>query len=318
MNSHATTTPLLNFIVDKVNIGIFVINKEMDIILWNHFMETYSGTSSEKVLGKNLFEQFPELPSAWLKRKINSVFILKNFAFTSWEQRPYLFKFPHNRPVTGGVDSMRQNCTFLLVTDEKNNEEYVCVTLLDVTDTSIYQNRLEETKQQLAEASNRDGLTGIHNRRYLEDSISKEFARATRYKEALSFIILDIDHFKYVNDNIGHLAGDEVLRRVAEILSATVRDTDTLARYGGEEFGIVCPSTHLEGAMMLAERVRTSIATTLILYDEKPVPITISLGVAQFNNDIDSYEELINQADTALYQSKEKGRNCATYYRKDD
>jgi diguanylate cyclase (GGDEF)-like protein len=261
-----------------------------------------------------LFESFPELPRKWLERKIESVFVLKNFGFTSWEQRPYLFKFPHNRPVTGGVDCMRQNCTFLPIKNDAGEVTHVCVTLIDVTDSSIYQSMMQEAVERLNEASNRDGLTGIFNRRYLEQALNKEFCRVKRYEGTLSFILLDLDHFKRVNDDIGHLAGDEVLRRTSEILSTCIRESDTLGRYGGEEFAVILPQTSLEGAATLAERLRQCVAAKPITFGDTSIPVSISVGVSELVDETSTYEELIQEADTALYQSKENGRNQVTCF----
>lgn len=138
--THATD--LLEFIVDRVEVGIFAVDREFRVVLWNRFMATHSQLSEEEVVGKNLFDCFAELPRKWLERKIESVFILKNYAFTSWEQRPFLFRFHHNRPITGGVDAMRQNCTFLPQKNSSGEVELVCVTLVDFTDTAMFQNRL--------------------------------------------------------------------------------------------------------------------------------------------------------------------------------
>lgn len=314
MTHSAETQQLLDFIVDRVNVGIFVLNRNMEIVVWNNFMEMNSGVSSEQAIGGNLFELFPDLPKKWFERKIESVFILKNFAFTSWEQRPYLFKFQHNRPVTGGVDYMRQDCTLLPVKNASGEVEFVCVTLLDVTDTSIYQNMMKTALEQLSEASNRDGLTGIYNRRYLEQTLSKEFCRVKRYGGHLSFILMDLDHFKQVNDQRGHLAGDEVLKRAAEILNEGIREADTLGRYGGEEFAIVAPETRLEGVITLADRLRESIAAEPVMFNDEEIPITVSIGVAELTADVPRYEQLIDAADVALYHSKETGRNRVTPY----
>jgi len=184
---------LLDFIVDRTHAGIFVINRDMELVLWNQFMEVHSGRKAQTLLGKNLFDEFPELPRKWLARKVENVFILKNFSFTSWEQRPYLFKFPHNRPVTGGVDCMRQNCTLMPVKTTAGEVEYVCFTLFDVTDTSIYQQQLKALTQELREVGNHDGLTQLFNRRYIEETLSKEFNRARRYAHPLTVILTDID-----------------------------------------------------------------------------------------------------------------------------
>lgn len=314
MNTKLDAAPLLEFILDRVNIGVFVLDKNMNVLLWNHFMETNSERSGQEIVGKNLFDVFPELPRQWLERKVQSVFVLKNFAFTSWEQRPYLFHFPHNRPVTGGVDSMRQNCTFLPVKNERGDVECVCVTLIDVTDSSIYQSMMQEALNKLNEASNRDGLTGIYNRRYLESQLNKEFCRIKRYDGSLSFILLDLDHFKLVNDEKGHLAGDEVLRSTAEALSSCIRESDTLGRYGGEEFAVILPQTKLKGAIILAERLRASVEKRAFNYRDEIIPVSISVGVAELQPDTPTYERLINEADIALYQSKEAGRNRVTIF----
>lgn len=143
------SSELLEFIVDRVEVGIFAVDREFRIVLWNRFMASHSQHPEEAVVGKNLFDCFPELPRKWLERKIESVFILKNYAFTSWEQRPFLFRFHHNRPITGGVDAMRQNCTFLPQKNRSGEVELVCITLVDFTDTAMFQNRLTEVIAEL-------------------------------------------------------------------------------------------------------------------------------------------------------------------------
>lgn len=135
---------MLGFIVDHVEVGLFAVDSEFRITLWNGFMAMHSGKSFDEVKGRNLFECFPELPSKWLEKKIQNVFLLKNYAFTSWEQRPHLFKFPHNRSVTGGMESMRQNCTFLPVKRD-DVVDHVCVALFDYTDTALFQKQLTAT-----------------------------------------------------------------------------------------------------------------------------------------------------------------------------
>ena len=308
---------LLDFIVDRTHAGIFVVNRNMELVLWNQFMEVHSGRKAQTLLGKNLFDEFPELPRKWLARKVENVFILKNFSFTSWEQRPYLFKFPHNRPVTGGVDCMRQNCTLMPVKTTAGEVEYVCFTLFDVTDTSIYQQQLKALTQELREVGNHDGLTHLFNRRYIEETLSKEFNRARRYAHPLTVILTDIDHFKQVNDTHGHLAGDEVLRIISRRLQNSLRDTDILGRYGGEEFLIVLPNTGTRGGKVLAERLRHAIESEPVAFGDTHLTIKVSLGITELREDSRKYEQLIGEADQALYQSKERGRNQATVFTAD-
>ncbi len=145
----APPTELLAFIVDRIEVGVFAVDRDFRIVLWNRFMATHSKRSVADVVGRNLFECFPELQQKWLERKINSVFVLKNYAFTSWEQRPFLFRFHHNRPMTGGVDAMRQNCTLLPLKNASGEVELVCLTLADLTDTAMYQGRLHDAIVEL-------------------------------------------------------------------------------------------------------------------------------------------------------------------------
>ena len=306
----SSLTPILECAIDRINIGVFIINSRMEILLWNRFMEINSGRPSDTVVGRNLFDCFPDLPRNVVENKIKSIFILRNFAFSGWEQRPYLFKFRHNRPVTGGVEYMYQDCTFMPLKNERGEVDHICITVVDTTDVAIYKRMHREALDSLAEATHHDGLTGIYNRRYLEETIAKEFNRAQRYGGAISLLMIDIDHFKVINDTHGHLAGDEVLRTTSKRLDALVRQTDTLGRYGGEEFGVLLPETRLSDAQKFAERTRLSVARLAIPYGDTAIDVTISIGIAQYHGNMDRYEELIKEADDALYLAKNAGRNC--------
>lgn len=317
MSESTQNIHLPDFIVKWVDVGIFVVDREMNITLWNNFMANHSGRSAETVIGRNLFECFPELSKPWLGKKIQSVFLLKNFAFTSWEQRPYLFRFPHNRPITGGVDFMYQNCTFMPVKNETGEVGSVCVTLFDATDTGISQTGLRNAMERLSESSNRDGLTGIYNRRYLEQRLATEFDRSKRYGGHFSFMLFDLDHFKKVNDTYGHLTGDAVLCAISQRIGSLLRTVDMLGRYGGEEFGVILPSTNLEGAVVVAEKLKQVVARTPVMHKETAIPVTVSIGVAEFKAETPNYEHLIHCADIALYFSKGNGRNRVTCYTDD-
>jgi diguanylate cyclase (GGDEF)-like protein len=155
-----------------------------------------------------------------------------------------------------------------------------------------------------------DALTGIANRRHFEWRLSEEIERARRYKYPLSALMLDLDHFKQVNDNYGHQIGDIVLQQVAQRLRRILRRTDFLARYGGEEFIVLAPQTPADRALILAERLRQVIAESPIpVADNLQIHITISIGVAVFPNHAQNESELIGAADAALYKAKQMGRN---------
>lgn len=307
-------TALLDFIVDRARLGIFVVDRERRIVLWNQFMAINSQCPAASVVGQNLFAAFPELPQKWLDRKIESVFVLKNYSFTSWEQRPWLFRFDHNRPVTGGIDCMRQDCTLMPVKDAAGNVVSVCFTLFDATDTSIYQSRLQVAMAELEQVSNLDGLTNLYNRRYIDSMLPQEFTRSLRYKHPLAVILADIDHFKKINDTHGHRAGDEVIREIASRLRNGLREIDVIGRYGGEEFIMILPETDAPGARSVAERLRQGIADTPVSSGALSLPVTISLGITEISQHTPRYTDMIEEADKALYFSKAAGRNLASVY----
>ena len=172
------------------------------------------------------------------------------------------------------------------------------------------QDDLKRTNELLLELSNTDHLTGLFNRRYLMESLGKEVQRSQRKGGNLSLIILDIDHFKQVNDQYGHLQGDIVLQKVALLLQKELRAYDTAARYGGEEFIAVLPDASLEDAVFVANRVRASVCANRFSGTLSQLSLTISLGVAMFSKtDCASVDSFIKLADDALFRAKANGRN---------
>ena len=160
-----------------------------------------------------------------------------------------------------------------------------------------------------------DGLTGLYNRRTFQQRIDEMRERAHRQGRTLSLILCDIDHFKKINDTRGHLVGDEVLRQIGRLLGDTVRKVDVAARYGGEEFAILLEATELEGAQLLAERIRQEAERMPLSSEKGPFHCTLSLGLATFPGDGRSTTELIAHADAALYAAKHQGRNRVVCYR---
>ncbi|HEY0469225.1 MAG TPA: GGDEF domain-containing protein [Polyangiaceae bacterium] len=153
-----------------------------------------------------------------------------------------------------------------------------------------------------------DGLTQIHNKRYLFEALEKELIRARRYERDLSVLMFDIDFFKRINDQYGHLAGDHVLRELARIVQDRIRRDEVFARYGGEEFVIVLPETSLAGAVALAENLRARVGSHGFSFQGEQIPVTISIGCALLQDD-KAATDLIQRADEKLYQAKRSGRN---------
>jgi diguanylate cyclase (GGDEF)-like protein len=168
---------------------------------------------------------------------------------------------------------------------------------------------LMEKNRELHLLSITDGLTGLFNRKHLMDLFDMEMARTRRYRIPFSVLIADIDHFKRINDTYGHLAGDSVLRRLADTLRQTVRECDHIGRYGGEEFLIIVPNSDATGAVEMAQRIRDQISRVRFYNDGEEITMTISVGVAHCAEGEESAEAVLSRADTALYQAKNNGRN---------
>jgi two-component system, cell cycle response regulator len=180
------------------------------------------------------------------------------------------------------------------------------------------QEKLREAQRKLEEQSITDALTGLKNRRFFDERLQEEFRRAQRYGDYLSLIMIDLDHFKDVNDRFGHPAGDLVLHEAATLIRTSIRDPDICARYGGEEFAVILPKTHMQGALTVAERVWRALGGkeyALAAAAPASVKVSASLGIAFYPaKDISSGELLLRFADQALYQAKRAGRNTICLY----
>ena len=159
-----------------------------------------------------------------------------------------------------------------------------------------------------------DEMTKLYNHRYFQQRLDEELLRADRYEDHISLLILDVDHFKHFNDTYGHPEGDRVLKTVARLIEKSIREIDIAARYGGEEFVVICPEKSGTGALVPAERIRKAIEGFDFRINGLHVPITVSVGAACYPDNATTKAELIKKSDTALYYSKENGRNRSTLY----
>lgn len=176
-----------------------------------------------------------------------------------------------------------------------------------------YQDSLEEQfQQQLYESATRDPLTQSYNKRFFIEQFEKDFSHAMRHMLPLSLVMLDADHFKRINDNHGHPAGDHVLQRLSATIMASLRTEDAFCRVGGEEFAVIMRDCTEEEAVQLAERLRRLVASTQFVYGGQQLPVTISLGVSGFDRERHHRStDLVEDADRCLYEAKRRGRNRA-------
>ncbi|WP_045856987.1 GGDEF domain-containing protein [Teredinibacter purpureus] len=296
-------------VLQDIDVGLVILDQEFNMQLWNSFMQNHSAKTPDEILGHNLFEVFPEVPEAWFKRKAEAVFMLENAAFTTWEQRPYLFRFASYRPITSLADYMYQNSTLIPLTNTRGTVTHICLIIYDVTEVAVNRLQLQDVNAQLHTLSRVDGLTGLLNRKAWQGELEQEFKRFQRHGSCSSLIMFDIDHFKRVNDTYGHPTGDEVIRQTSATLRNQVRDVDQAGRYGGEEFAVILVDTDAEGAQIMAERIRHAIAALSVEHEGHAVNFTVSLGIAELNASVTDPSVWIDHADRALYEAKNSGRN---------
>ena len=299
-------------VVQTIDVGLIIINNEHRVSLWNGFIENHSGIRADQAQGRSIFELFSELNEEWFRNKTDAVFLLKSRTFTSWEQRPYVFKFKNNRPITSNVPYMYQNISIIPVSSPESSADHACVIVYDVTDIAVNKLALKKANERLEAANRIDGLTQLFNRSYWESSLLKEYERFFRHGGAPSSLLMfDIDHFKSVNDQYGHQAGDAVIRMVSQTLCESLRDSDIAGRYGGEEFGVILVETNSDQALMYAERLRECVEAKTVVFDGLDIDVTVSIGVSEISSEFARYEQWIIKADEALYLAKSEGRNCS-------
>lgn len=292
----------LSQIFGSVNLGLVVLDRDLSIRYWNAWMARHSGIPVTQAEGANLFDLYPGLDTPKFHRNRRAVLTFGTYAYFSQKLHRYLFPFPLSGALGTWFSHMQQSCTLGPIRDEAGGISGFYILVQDVTELAL-------TEQKLVQLGTQDPLTGVFNRRHFESRLNEELQRALRYEKPLSLILLDVDHFKQVNDRFGHDAGDRVLIALAARLGSRLRASDCFARIGGEEFCCLLPETTSEAACLLAERFRESFAAEPVDLLADSLPVTISLGVSTAAPG-DGCRELLGRADKAMYEAKRSGRNC--------
>jgi len=306
-----------DIVTNLLTVGIVVVDRRFSVVMWNRFMELNSNVRSEEVLGKNLFEVFPELNKNWLEKKIRSCIVLKTASHSSWQQRPYLFRFKASTMMAQDNEFMYQNATIFPVRESSGQVEGACIAIQDVTELAEAKRLLDLSLDQaldLEESNQRDSLTGVYNRRYFDEQITQEILTSRRHNRPLALAMIDIDHFKSINDKYGHAGGDAVLRTFAAKLRDMLRGSDSVCRYGGEEFALILPHISLENAGALMERLRKSVESSPVeIENGEIVQVRMSVGVASLRDGM-TPGSFVKIVDDLLYESKRAGRNRVTCF----
>lgn len=289
-------------IVDTIDIGLIVLDRELIVRGWNRWMEQHSGISADDIIGSSILGKYPNLCEPKYRRLFKSVLVFGSYAYFSQKLHQYLLPLKNPHSLAEQIPFMQQSCSAAPLRDQLGAITGLFISVHDVTDYIIYENKLLEMTKI-------DALTRLFNRSFLDKRLSEELERSRRFGKTFSVIMIDVDHFKKINDTRGHLCGDHTLRRLAVLLQQVVRQMDVVGRYGGEEFCCMLPETAAENARILAERLRLKVAEEVFFYGSEEYGVTISLGLAEYGEGANTLEALVGQADAALYLAKSGGRN---------
>lgn len=302
----------LEAVYDSASIALCTLNRSGQLVMLNRAMAQLLGGDAQALTGTALASC---MPAAWAQLEADFVAMDQGQALQGHEL---------------GWNGQWFFVTPRALRDARGEAVGLSTAWMDITARKLAEQRLTEANRLLAHYAQQDYLTGLFNRRYLDEQLVREVARARRDGQPLSLCMADVDHFKRYNDSLGHLAGDDCLRAVARALSlGTMRPGDTVSRYGGEEFVVVLPATDAAGAQTVAERMRTRVAALGLPHAASPLgQVTISVGVVscqpgpkeaptaeQDAKDAATAARLLRAADEALYRAKNQGRNGVAAHR---
>ncbi|MDA8093442.1 MAG: diguanylate cyclase [Betaproteobacteria bacterium] len=294
---------------DLLPIGVMALDARRRVVAWNQWLTEHTSITPAHASGRTLGELFPNLINPRFDMAVDQALQGGGPQILSQTLHHYLIPIEVPHLVRHGLGRMRQHVH--IATAGHGDDARVLVSIIDVTSSILKIEALTDIAQRLENDVNRDPLTHLFNRRFVWEWLEHQHKQALRYTYPIAAMMLDIDHFKAINDRHGHLIGDRVLQDFARLLTQKVREADIVARFGGEEFVILLPRCDGALAADVAKRIvgRTREAS---LGDLSPGEVTCSAGVALFNpSDPLSTSDLLREADRRLYQAKANGRDRA-------
>jgi len=296
-------------IVDMLPLGVFLLDETSCIRGWNSWLVEKTGIVRQDALGKTLQELFPGFDKPRFAWALQEVFANGSPQILSQALNQYLIPIKINILGHHGISLMQQKAQLSLFV-AANGARLALISIVDVTENVIRSLALSDAARSLKERNNRDALTGLYNRRFMNDWLDQRLKESKRVQYPIACLILDIDHFKMINDTFGHQLGDRVLQDFSNLIAGKLRDCDVFVRYGGEEFVVLLVKCTLIGGIARAQELIKSVRRAAI--GTLPAGgVTCSAGVSVFDPKAPCTSEiLLGQADAQLYQAKRNGRDC--------
>ncbi len=311
----------LRLVIDNLPSMIAYVDSTKKYRIINRAYHEYFGASENEIIGKHASEVLGNNFYSIVKKYIDIALSGKNVAWETHhsdsDNKEYVLSFK----LIPYVDAKNNNNGYLVVVEDVTEQKRLQLQLEALNhslEDKVKKRTLQLEKELktrktlekvLRQVADQDPLTKLLNRRSFIVRINHEISRSHRYKNELSYMIIDIDYFKKINDTYGHLTGDAVLKAFAIKISSILRDSDFIARIGGEEFAIALPNTSMNSANKLAERIRKEIEEHIVQHKNKSINITVSIGLSKLILNEKSIEGVFSRADSALYQAKNSGRN---------
>lgn len=297
-------------VVDAVSIGVLVVDRDMVVRIWNRWMEDHSGLARDQVVGRSLDQVFPSTDLRVFRRRMRQALTLGSRAFFDARIDGPLLPLENEQRLNRRFRTMQQSCVLVPLPGEVRDDDLLCLSILDVTTVLSAELEVQEKAEELVHQSRHDDLTGVASRAWVLERLERELERHRRKPGRLGLLLLDLDHFKSVNDTYGHLVGDQVLVAAAQALEEGSRGDDLVGRYGGEEFVVMLPDLDLEAATRVAERMRRRLGEVRVETgsEDGPISVTASFGVVEAGPD-ETVDGLLGRADDLLYRAKRAGRD---------
>ena len=292
----------------QLPMGVLILDQQQRVCFWNEWLANHSGIAAATAVGQPLAELLPELRSSRFWSALDQVLRYRLPQLLSQALNRYILPLRSHHHSRYGIEYMQQQVRILPL-HGSDGHDYALVTVQDVTESAIRAKAMVSMMQRLKEVSLRDPLTNLFNRRMMWNWLDQQMKEAQRYNKQIGCLLIDIDHFKQLNDTHGHQVGDDVLKGFARCVEQQLRDADLFVRYGGEEFVVLLPGSHYIQLGIVAKRVLEAVRESA-LGGLPAGGVTCSIGASCYRPATPcGADELLRRADKRLYEAKRTGRN---------
>jgi len=306
---HMSHKEWIKGLLNSSDIGFVVVDAQYRVCEWNPFMAYHTRVPAAKALNRDLFDLFPSSPKSTIENFVVRTLNGDSRATSLWEEKRFLFRLPSAAADRSVTEVMYQNVSFSPVLTGDGLAHRVAITIYDVTHIATQRESLARSEVRANQLEGRDSLTGLIESNLWFETLASEMGRNRRYSQSSTLLLLDIDSLRQINRHFGHATGNEVVRRVGQLMQDRLRRCDYLCRLRGGRFAVMLPETNLRGAQILASRFQRSIDEQIVNAGTERVRFSACQGIASLNRFTREPEDWLSQAEGALNIAKRRGNN---------